>query len=370
MGTLYDYLKWRGDLTFSEVPINDVDSLIFSLISYLDFKGIVPDKHTETAIPIKAVANSFFAKHPDPKNISLGVLLPKGLITLFRAVKSTRRFRNVEMKAHVNLINQKTEMQFSATTFVINRDNIVVCYRGTDDTLVGWKENFNMSFLPVVPAQRFATRYLNVVAKDFEGNVYVTGHSKGGNLAVYAAVHADSRVKKQIRRIWSNDGPGYHKGFLSDPKYLEMRPLIKTMVPQSSLVGMLLEHEDNYIVVKSRQVGAFQHDGLTWSVMGGSFMTVKDTTKGSKRTDKTLNTWIEQMTPEQREQFVESLYQILCADNATTLTDLLSFRKNKWLQKSANLDPHVKKTIMKMLGLLLETNKNNLLGGLLKKGST
>jgi len=367
VGTLYDYLKWRGDLTFSEVPINDVDSLIFSLISYLDFKGIVPDKHSEASIPIKAAANTFFAKHPNPKKISLGVLVPKGLITLFRAVKSTRRFRNVEMKAHVNLINQKTEMQFSATTFVINQENIVVAFRGTDDSLVGWKENFNMSFLPVVPAQQYATRYLNAAAKKLDGNVYVTGHSKGGNLSVYAAVHADATVKHKIRKVWSNDGPGYQKGFLNDPKYLEMRPLIKTLVPQASLVGMLLEHEDNYTVVKSRQVGAFQHDGLTWSVMGGSFITVKETTKGSKHTDKTLNTWIEQMSPTQREQFVESLYQILCADNATTLTDLVSFRKNKWLQKSANLDPHVKKTIMKTLGLLFEANKSNLLGGLLKK---
>ena len=370
MGTLYDYLKWRGDLTFSEVPINDVDNLIFSLISYLDFKGIVPGKHSETPIPIKSAANTFFAKHPDPKEVSMGVLVPKGIVTLFLALKNTRRFRNVEMRGYVNIIDLKKETQFSATTFLLNPDNMVVAFRGTDDSLVGWKENFNMSFLPIVPAQQYAARYLNAAAKNFCGNVFVTGHSKGGNLAVYAAVHANATVKQRIRKVWSNDGPGFQKGFLQDAKYLEMRPLIKTLVPQASLVGMLLEHEDNYTVVKSRQVGAFQHDGLSWGVMGGSFITVKDTTRGSKHTDKTMNAWIQQMTPEQREQFVESLYQILCADNATTLTDLFSFRKNKWLQKSANLDPHVKKTLFKMLGLLLETNKTNLINGLLKKGDT
>jgi len=367
MGTLYDYLKWRGDISFTEVPVNDVDSLIFSLISYVDFKWIVPPSHQGSSIPIQAAANSFFAKHPNKKELSMGILLPKGLITLLRAVKDTRRFRNVEMRAHVNLIDTKEETQFSATTFLIEKNSMMVAYRGTDDTLVGWKENLNMSFLPVVPAQRYAAQYLNDAAQNFTGEILVTGHSKGGNLSVYAAVNATASVKKMIKQVWCHDGPGFTKGFLHDPKYLMMRPRIRTLVPQASLVGMLLEHEDNYLVVKSRQTGAFQHDGLTWSVQGGSFITMKEVTKGSRKTDQTLNKWITQMTPQQREQFVEALYQLLCIDNATTLTDFFSVRKANLLRKSSGLDPHVKKTILKTLSLYMETNKDEILPGVLKK---
>jgi len=224
-----------------------------------------------------------------------------------------------------------------------------------------------MSFLPVVPAQKCATEYLNEAAASFTGEIRVTGHSKGGNLAVFAAVHADPDVKARIKKVWSNDGPGFSYGFLHSPEYLQMRPLIKTLVPQSSLVGMLLEHEDNYTVVKSRQPGLFQHDGLTWSVLGGSFITLKETTKGSQKTDQSLNNWIRQMTPEQREQFVEALYQVFRSDNATTLTDLVSFRQNKWLSKTSDLDPHVKKTILKTLALYLEANKSNLLASVFSK---
>lgn len=367
MGTLYDYLKWRGDLSFEEVSVNDVDSLIFALLSYIDFKWIVPPDHQGSSIPIQAAANSFFARHPNPKEINMGVLLPKGLIMLLRAVKDTKRFRNVEMRAHVNIIDPKIETQFSATTFLITKKSMLVAYRGTDDTLIGWKEDLNMSFLPVVPAQRYAAEYLSDAAREFSGEVRVTGHSKGGNLSVYAAVQAEPAVKKKIKQVWSHDGPGFIPGFLHTTEYLKLRPLIRSFVPQAAFVGILLEHEDHYAVVKSRQTGLFQHDALSWSVQGGSFITVKETTKRSQKNDQNLNNWIRQMTPKQREQFVESLYQIFSADNATTLTDLVSFRKNKWLQKSGDLDPHVKKTVLKMLALYLESNKSNLLTGVFAK---
>ena len=361
MGTLYDYINWRGDLSFAEAPFNEVDSLIFSLLSYIDLDGIVSKEHAGPAVPLKTVANTFFAKNPDPKKISMGVIVPKDIIKLFRMLKDTRRFRNVETKAYVNLIDTKKEMQFSATTFLPGDGTVLVAYRGTDDTLVGWKEDFNMSFLSVVPAQEEAERYLNEAALYAEGNIRLTGHSKGGNLAVYAAVHCHSEVKKRLIQAWSNDGPGFGSGMLNDPRYIDVRPIIKTLVPQSSIVGMLLEHDENYTVVKSRQTGPFQHDGLSWEVMGGSFVHLKDVTGESRRFNRTLNDWIQKMTPEQREQFVESLYQILSADNALTLTDLVSITKNKWWQKGSNLDPHVHKTVQKTMAVLLELNTKSMI---------
>lgn len=364
MGTLFDYLKWRGDLSFKEAPLNEVDSLIFSLLSYLDLKGIVPESHEESGVPIRAAANTFFAKNPDPKKISMGLIVPKEIITLFRAAKTTRRFRNVEMRAHVNVIDQKKEMQFSATTFLPGDGTTLIAYRGTDDTLVGWKENFNMSFMEVVPAQLAAVEYLDAAADCLDGSILLSGHSKGGNLAVYAAVNCKKTTKKRLTRVWSNDGPGFGTGMINRPEYLEMRPIIKSLVPQSSVVGMLLEHDENYTVVKSRQTGPFQHDGLSWNVMGGSFVHLENVTGGCKRLDKTLNEWIQTMTPAQREQFVESAYAILSADNALTLTDLVSVTR---LKRNRQIDPHVYKTVQKTIGSLLELNTKNLLNGLFQK---
>lgn len=369
MGTLFDYLNWRGDLSFNEAPLNEVDSLIFSLLSYVDLKGIVSEDHAGATVPIKAAANAFFARNPDPKKISLGVMVPKEIIKLFRAVKTTKRFRNVEMRAHVNIIDTQKQMQFSATTFLPVDGTMLVAYRGTDDTIIGWKENFNMSFLPVVPAQLAACEYLNQAADCFNGKIRVTGHSKGGNLSVYAAMHCRSDVKARLLRVWSNDGPGFGEGTLNDPDYIAIRPIVTSLVPQTSVVGMLLEHDENYTVVKSRQAGVFQHDGFTWNVMGGSFVHLQQVTNECKRIDRTLNEWVRKMTPEQREQFVESLYQLLSSDNAATLTDLVSITKNRWIQKSSTLDPHVKQTIQKTLAVLLELNTQNLLNDWFPKKS-
>lgn len=364
MGTLFDYLKWRGDLTFRQAPFNEVDNLIFSLISYVDLDGIVSSDHAGPVVSVKAAANAFFARNPNPKKMSVGLIVPKEILKLFRTVKDTPRFRSVGIKAYVNEIDPKREMQFSAMTFLPDDGSMVIAYRGTDDTIVGWKENFNMCFLPVVPAQVSAAAYLEEAAKATpEAPVRITGHSKGGNLAVYAAVNCSSDVKKRLKRVWSNDGPGFNKKILEDEDYMELRPIIRSFVPQNAVVGMLLEHDENYTVVKSRQKGVSQHNGLTWEVMGGSFVHLDDVNQESKRLDRVLKTWVSEMTPEQREQFVDALFQVLSSNNALTLTELAS-QKSKWLQKGKELDPQVYKTIQKTLSALIGLNTKNLLSDL------
>lgn len=362
MGTLFDYVKWRGDLSFREAPFNEVDSLIFSLLSYIDFQGIVGEDHGGIRVPIKAAANSYFARNPNMKKISVGLIVPKDIVKLFRALKDTRRFRNVEMRAYVNQIDLEKQMQFSAVTFFPEDDTMVVAYRGTDDTIIGWKENFNMSFLPVVPAQAAAASYLENAAKSNPScqGIRVTGHSKGGNLAVYSAVNCSSDVKKRLINVWSNDGPGFNKKILEDEDYIELRPIIKSFVPENAVVGMLLEHDENYTVVKSRQKGLFQHDGISWEVMGGSLVYVKEISNESKRLDRVLKDWIKEMTPEQLEQFTDALFQVLSADNSLTLTELVSL-KNKKILKGKELDPHVYKTIQKTLAALISLNTKNII---------
>ena len=366
MGTAYDYLAWRGDLTFREAPLNEVDCLLLSVISYLDFQDIVPTSHTDGTISMMAAANAFLARHPDPKKQAMGVLIPREIVKVFFEMKNTKRFRNVEMKGYVNVIDPENEIQFSAVTFLLGNGSAVVTYRGTDDTLVGWKEDMNMCFLPVVPAQIKAVEYLQSVADAYAGSLVLTGHSKGGNLAVYAAVHSERAIRERITDVFSNDGPGFGKSILDDPVYLEMRPMIRSIVPQSSIVGMLLEHDENYTVVKSRQKNGFlQHNGLSWEILGGEFVRLKEISNESKNTDRTVNQWIRDMTPEQREEFAEAVYQLFSVEGVKTLTDLVAVRK-KWLAHSKQLDPKVHETIQKMISALVALNAKNTLGGIFK----
>lgn len=362
MGTLFDYIAWRGDLTFEADPLNEVDNLIFSLISYIDFDGIISSKHSVDPVSLQAAANSFFARNPDMRKVSIGLIIPKDIVRLFYTLRDCRRFRTVRMKAYTNLIDLKKEMQFSAVTFVLPTGETVVAYRGTDDTIVGWKENFNMSFMDVIPSQKAAALYLDMAAKYSEGPIYVTGHSKGGNLSVYAGTYCGDAAKSRVVRVWSNDGPGFANGLPESDAYLDMKPRIRTLIPQSSVVGMLLEHDKSYTVVKSRQAGVLQHNGLTWEVEGNHFVHMKDVSGECVRTDRNLQEWIRGMTPEQREQFSEAIYQILSADNALTLTQLMS-PKNRWILQSLKLDPEVRKTIRRTLRELIGINAKNLFSG-------
>ena len=367
MGSLFDYLNWRGDLSFLQSEINEVDSLIFSLLSYIDFGGIVPSSHESgEAVPLRTATNSFFARNPDRKKMTMGVMVPKEIFTLLRAIKDTNRFRNVQVKAHVSILDLAQEMQFSATTFLLDDGTALVAYRGTDDTIVGWKENFNMSFMDSIPAQRQAVRYLDEAALHFEGDFRLTGHSKGGNLAVYAAIHSRESVRKRLLRVWSNDGPGFCRKILENPTYIEIRPIVRTIVPESSVVGMLLEHEEHYTVIKSRRRGVFQHDGLTWEVMGDSFVHLKTVSGKATRTDRTLNQFIRSMSMEQREEFAEALYRLLSVNNSLTLTDLVSARR-KWIAMGKSIDPKVYRTITQTLTELINMSARNFVDDVVHK---
>ena len=357
MGTVYDYLTWRGDLTMRAAPFCEVDSLILSMFAYLDMQDIVPAPGEEGELSVWAASKAFMERYPDPKKSKMGVLIPKDIVKMMRAMRSTKRFGTLKMSGYVNLIDPETELQFSAVTFLMADGTAIVTYRGTDDTLVGWKEDMNMCFLPVVPAQIKAAEYLKNVAKEHKGKLILTGHSKGGNLAVYAAVHSDAAVRERITAVYSNDGPGFGKNILDDPDYREIRPRICNLVPQSSVVGMLLEHDENFTVVKSRQKSGFlQHNGLSWEILGNSFVHLKDVTSDSRKLDRTVNQWIRDMTPEQREEFAEAVYQLFSVDGAQTLTDLVAARK-KWFSHTKSLDPKVHETIQKMLSELIGINK-------------
>ncbi len=321
MPNLTDYLQWRGDLPFTAAPLCEVDNLIFSLLSYIDFDGIVPPPG-QGRITVREAAKEYFFNHACEIPRPLGLIIPAEIITFFRQLADAPRYCSLELCGYVNEICEEKAMQFSALTVRLPDESFFVAFRGTDDTIVGWREDFNLSFLDHVPSQCRAAEYLDALDLPPDSGLYVGGHSKGGNLAVWGAVHACDRVKNRIRHVWSNDGPGFSEGMIASDAYRKLSDRITVLLPDESLVGLLLEHDKGYEVVSSTRRGLLQHDGMTWEVQGDHFLHMDQLSKKSQRSDVTMRDRISAMSREEKETLVRLIFDALESTGAKTLTDL------------------------------------------------
>lgn len=319
MANILDYLDWRGDLLLTERGFNEVDNLLLAELCYLDFGRIVPPEFDETIALPEAMAR-YDALRADE---TMGVLVPDTIPLLGRKMAASARFAAMRLCGYVSRLDEQTQTQFSALTFLLPDETAYVAFRGTDDTLVGWKEDFNLAFLPVVPAQRMAVQYLCAAAQAHERRALrVGGHSKGGNLAVYSAVFSPQTVQNQLLRVYNNDGPGFRTSLLPLQEHQRVAKKIMTIIPESSVVGMLLEHEERYTVVRSTQSGLMQHDGFSWQVRGEQFEQLPGQSEGGRLIDETLHTFILSLSEQQRAAFTDALFDILTCTDADTLTDL------------------------------------------------
>ena len=323
MANLLDYLDWRGDLTLEQAPFNEVDNLILAELSFVDFKGIVPPPGEGDSVPLHQAAEAFFDTIPAGETIDMGVLVPAAIPDMLRKMAASRRFRDMKLNCFVSWLDTEKAEQFAALTIETGDGLLYLSFRGTDDTLAGWKEDFLLACLPEIPAQKMAVQYVRDVARQYpRKRLRLGGPSKGGTLAVYAGVYAPGSVQKRIHAIWSNDGPGFHDDLLDLPEHQRVADRIVSIVPKSSVVGMLLEHEEDYTVVDSSQQGLMQHDGFSWEVLGDHFVKLRSVTRQGHLNDLTLKEWVHNMPLDQREKFVDGLFTVLSASGAVTLTDL------------------------------------------------
>lgn len=350
MPNLFDYLEWRGDLTLEQDPFNEIDALILSRLSYAPLDGIVTDSFHPG--PDLAEAARLYGAKEDAAEL---VYMEKDLDLLLAAGQSTR-FCGMRLSGYVNSLDHELEKQFAALT-VHCGNFIFVSFRGTDDTLVGWKEDFNMSFRSLVPAQTHAVVYLLDCAAALPGAIRVGGHSKGGNLAVYAAAFCGENIQERIIKIYNHDGPGFHEETLATPGYAAVRDKIGTYIPQSSVVGMMLGRKENYLIIRSSQSGLFQHDLYSWEVQRKDFIYLTEVTNESRFVDSTLKTWLNEVSPEQREKFIDGLYEIVSAANARTTSEFTA----KWYESAAaglksllNMDEETRKGISMALRQLMK----------------
>ena len=308
MANMFDYLTWRGDLSLSQSPFQDVDSLILSTMSYIFFDGIVAES-LEERITIGEMADRFLSRPQTEWKLRI----PEDE-RLLRVLKESDRFRNMELCGYVNKLDFQTEKQFAALTILLGDGTVLVAYRGTDYSLVGWKENFNMCFMDDVPAQLDAANYLIRVAEAFPHmKLRVCGHSKGGNLAVYGAAMCPKEVQEHICVVYNHDGPGFRETMLKREGYQNILPRLKTFLPQFSVVGMLLEQQGEMIIIRSNEKGIMQHEPYSWEMIGADFVKQEGLTEKSYFLDSTVTRWMDGLTEEQRESFIDTIYEAVAA---------------------------------------------------------
>lgn len=317
MADLFDYLTWRGDLSFTQDPPNSVDALIFSALSYLSFSGSV-EAFPEVPISLKDASEEFFKQNDAESRCRA-----KADLSLLMAAAETNRFGNTMLVHYRDMLIPEEETQFAAITFLLDDGSAFLAFRGTDYSLVGWKEDFNMSFQETIPSQRLALQYTQDIAGQYLLPLRLGGHSKGGNLAVFAAVKSAPDIQRRILGVYNNDGPGFTEYLMNDPAYKEMVPRIRTIIPQSSVIGMLLEHEEPYIIIKSKQLGLLQHELYSWEVIGKDFVPMEEITADSHFLNQTIKNWLAGMTIAERNEIVDTVFDLLSVGNVDNVLDII-----------------------------------------------
>lgn len=306
MDNIIDYVKQNGNYSFDEEPINHVDQMVLAMISYNTLEDFYSPNDTLSSVSNRAVEKGFTsAFYRDKKDVELMV-----------TASFTKRFGELKIYNPVGIItdiNSDEKTQFGAMTFYDDK-RAIVCYRGTDLSFVGWKEDMNMSLMKSVPADIKGLEYLEKAYNHFKDKeIYVTGQSKGGHVSVYSFLNARNEIKDRIVACYNFDGPGFAS--IDSNAFLDEK--IHTIIPETSIVGMLLCHSEKYTVVKSKAYLIMQHDPYSWYVKGRDFEYTKRSIT-SVYLDKVTHKWLQGITDEKRERFIDAFFDILSSADTSS----------------------------------------------------
>ncbi len=307
-GTIIDYVAWRGDLTFENSRWGEVDSVITTMLAYANLGENELVFGSGRTLKLSSLAESDLLTRLPQEGIGNSVEIRNQFLT---DLALSKRFQDVTVLDQVNDVDESRDIQFSATTLDVPGVGIVIAFRGTDPSLVGWKEDFMMSYVTPVPAQTAALAYLQKVAENTTGRLYLAGHSKGGNLALYSAAHTDPAIQARLKMLYSFDGPGLDDETIESEGYRRIESLIRSVVPSGSIVGMLMNYYPKYRVVKSDARSILQHDPFSWKLIGRYFVEEEDVSSGSQILDRTIHEWLKSCTAEQREIFITAIFSLL-----------------------------------------------------------
>ena len=364
MSNMLTYIKNYGHLSFDELEFNEIDNLILSQIVYINFTNIMPNKISKADfVTINEATNKYYAIYKTLDK-PIGLLIPDEILPMLKKLANCKRFSNLKLYGYIQEIDKKETKQFSSLAIEIKKDLYYITFSGTDDTITGWKEDFNMQFMSFVPAQRAAIKYLNKYMNILKGNFILGGHSKGGNLAIYAASKCFYSKRQKIINIYNNDGPGFNKKIIESSSYKKIEDKIIHFVPESSIIGLLFNHTGNFNIVKSSQAGLFQHDAFSWKISKNEFVKCKELSKESKLINDSIKSWLLQMTENEQKEFINSLFEILESTEATTLTELVTINIFEMIK---NVDKENIQIVAKALGKLLVESKTIILKNIFER---
>ena len=402
---LLEYLSWRGDLPLDTYPLNEVDCMVFSRLVYAPFDlvlgkgtiekygGAVLNMHMADGVSGETPGDSVEKKiedtgiseensSEDHSDISV-VRLLRDVLTeildtegfrehlldpqdeaLMRAMVNSDRYALFTVSDFIDHFSTTEESQFCGMTLHISGDLNIVVFRGTDDTFLGWKENFNMGFVDPIGCQLHAKNYLNIVGADLEGKLIICGHSKGGNISCYAGAFCDREIQSRITDIYSYDSPGYVDKVLESEGYGRICDRIHTFVPQSSLIAMILGHKEPFIIIHSVDNQVFhQHNLYTWEVERDHLVGETDTTDTSKLFDNSLKNWLQAMEKPKRMMFVDGMYALSVQMNLKKLSDVKKIsmyeRVKQTLTAMKTLDPETREVITEGIRLMFTSYKES-----------
>lgn len=375
MANIIDYLEWRGDVPFDIDPFNEVDALILSELVYVPFDGLVPGPGLKEKIQIEDLCKKFFEKH-SKEELMARTAFTKLAPFLMHGLINSKRFGSTKLCGFVNQIDKDNISQFSACTFYLNDGTIFVAFRGTDDTLVGWREDYNMCYSDGTGGQLKAVEYLNKNFARTMKPIRVGGHSKGGNFAVFSSAFCKMHIKDSIIDVYNFDGPGCIQEILKRAEYKSIIGRVHKFIPDESIIGLLLYSKADTKVIGSFAKGITQHDPFSWNIIRNKFEYKEDVTASAKKIDEIIKKWSDEVDYESRALFGEIFFSSLASMGATKLSQITSNRAKSLVnirKEIQNLDPEHQAVIMDVFSKLIlaggESIKNSL-GSVLSKTLT
>ncbi|MBP3262238.1 Mbeg1-like protein [Pseudobutyrivibrio sp.] len=369
MANIVDYLKWRGDVPFEISPFNEVDALVLCELVYSPFEGLVPGPGLKEKISIEDLCDRFFLKFSDEellKRVALTKLAP----FLMKEMAHSKRFGGMKIAGFMNEVDAENQSQFSVCTFYVPDGTIFVAFKGTDDSLVGWKEDFNMCFSPGTGGQLKAVKYLNHNLARTMKPIRIGGHSKGGNFAVYGSAFSKTHIKDSIIDIYNFDGPGFIPELLKTPEYKHIVKRIHKFIPEESIIGLLMYTKSKTMVVASTAKGINQHDPMSWQVLKDKFEYKDKVAASSEVIDEIITKWSMQFDYDTRAAFVDVFFASLQSSGATRLSELTSSKVRSvasLTKEIQSLDPDNQALVIDVFVKLLASGGDSLKNTLLSK---
>ena len=348
MPTIFDYLKTNQYDSFYDKEFTVLDALALTELAYLPFEDLVPAEiSVQNYISLQHLAEQFEEKFQ-------GKYPPLGMVNAHRLkllsyLSSFKRYKHIRALGFANDVSLDSQKQFAAITYQIRPKEYLVVFRGTDDSIIGWKEDFHLTYMKEIPAQLAARDYLKEVLDKLDGKVWLAGHSKGGNLATYAACHVETSIQDRVQKVYSFDAPGLHRSIRNSDNFKAIEGKILSIIPENSIVGMMLETPETDLVVKSKTFGLLQHLMVSWEIEGDQFKVVPKVTEDSIQVDQTLKTWTANLSEEELRDFFDLFFGLfieagiyrfgdITVDTPVKIQKLIENRRNLTPDQAAMMD--------------------------------